>query len=136
MDRAGLSQSLVGPGPTAPRSLPVATRWAAGTSLLVAFYLLLAAIAVSLVIAWPLDAGTKVTRTELGLAWPLTISEGALRCEVGEEITLQYRGTGYSLTSHDDHGAYSDIARIRADNPAGGKMDLSPLIERGQRLCD
>lgn len=134
--RARLPETLVGPGPTAPRSLAVASRWAAGATLLVAYYLLLAAIAGYLVIAGPLDTGTKVTRTELGPAWPLTIPEGTLRCEVGKEITLHYRGTGYSLTSHDDHGAYSDIARIRADNPAGGKMDLSPLIERGQRLCD
>jgi hypothetical protein len=114
----------------------VASRWPAGTSLLIAYYLVLVALAGYLVIAWPLDAGTKVTREELGSAWPLTISEGTLRCELGKEITLHYHGTGYSLTRHDDHGAYSDIARIRADNPAGGKMDLSPLIERGQRLCD
>lgn len=50
-------------------------------------------------------------------------------------VLLHHRGTGYSLTRHDRHGAYSDVGRIRADDPVGGKQDLSPLIERGTRLC-
>jgi hypothetical protein len=133
--RAGHLQARVRPGPTSITPSLVPSRWPAGTRVLVAFYLLLAAIAAYLAVAWPLDPGTKVTRAELGPAWPLTISEGTLRCEVREQITLQYRGTGYSLTRHDDHGAYSDVGRIRADDPAGGKKDLSPLIERGERLC-
>lgn len=135
MERAGLLQARVGPGPTPPTSV-VASRWPVGRSVLVAFYLFLAAFAAYVAIAWPLGAGVKVTRAELGPAWPLTISEATLHCEAGQEIVLQYRGTGYSLTRHDEHGAYSDVGRIRADDPAGGKKDLSPLIERGERLCD
>jgi len=104
-------------------------------TVLAAFYLLLAVIAAYLVTMGPFDAGTTVTRAELGPAWPLTISEGTLHCEFGGEIVIQHRGTGYSLTSHDKHGAYTDAAGIQADDLARGKKDLSPLIELGKRLC-
>lgn len=101
----------------------------------VAFYILLVTVVAYLAFAWPLDSGVKVTREELGPAWPLTISEGILRCESGHEITLQRGGTTYTLNRQVEHGAYSDIGPIRADDPAGGKKDLSPLTERGTRLC-
>jgi len=104
--------------------------------MLVAFYLLLAAILTCLAIMRPFDAGIKITRAEFGPAWPLTISEGTLNCEFRGEIVVQHRGTGYSLTRHDKHGAYTDVAAIQADDLHGEKKDLSPLIERGQRLCD
>ncbi len=66
----------------------------------------------------------------------MTISEGTLRCEFRGEIILQHRGTGYSLTRHDAHGAYTDVAAVQADDLDGGKKDLTPLIERGRLLCD
>ena len=104
--------------------------------MLVAGYALLVVIAGCLAIMRPFGAGTKVTRAELGAAWPLTIPEGTLRCEFRGEIILQHRGTGYSLTRHDAHGAYTDVAAIQADDLDGQKKDLTPLIERGRLLCD
>ena len=135
MERTGQVLGRVEPGATAPTSSSVASRWPVGTPAIVAFYVLLAVIAGCLAMAWPLDAGTEVSRADLGPAWPLTISQGMLRCEAGDEIVLQHRGTGYSLTRHDRDGAYSDVGRIRADDPEGGKRDLTPLIDRGKRLC-
>jgi hypothetical protein len=93
MARAAQLQSGVWPGPASPRSSTVESRWSDGTSVLVPFYLLLVAIGAYLAITWPLDAGIKVTREELGAAWPLTVSDGTLRCEAGGEITLQDGGT-------------------------------------------
>lgn len=81
------------------------------------------------------DAGTRITRSELGPAWPLTISNATLHCEFRGEIVVQHRGTGYSLTDHDKHGAYTDIGEIHAEDADGRKKDLGPLIERGKRLC-
>jgi hypothetical protein len=114
----------------------VPIRWPVDIRMLVACYVLLVIIAGCLAILRPFGAGTKVTRAELGAEWPLTISEGTLRCEFRGEIILQHRGTGYSLTRHDAHGAYTDVAAIQADDINGGKKDLTTLIERGSLLCD
>lgn len=83
----------------------------------------------------PFGAGTRITRAELGPAWPLTISEATLHCEFRGEIVVQHRGTGYSLTGHEKHGAYTDIGAIHAEDTDGRRKDLGPLIERGKRLC-
>ena len=110
-------------------------RWPVDMTVLVVFYVLLAATAACLAMMGPFDAGTRVTRADLGPAWPLTIFEGTLRCEVGGAIILQHHGTEYNLTRHDQHGAYADVAGIQAEDVAGNRKDLSPLIERGMRLC-
>lgn len=65
----------------------------------------------------------------------MTISNATLHCEFRGEIVVQHRGTGYSLTHHDKHGAYTDIGEIHAEDADGRKKDLGPLIERGKRLC-
>ena len=124
------------PAPPSHRSSPGPSPRPVDIRALVAFYLLLAAIAAYLAILGPLDAGSTITRAEYGPAWPLTISEGTLHCEFRGEIIVQHRGTGYSLTPHEEHGAYTDVAAIHATAPDGKKKDLSPLIERGKRLCD
>ncbi len=72
----------------------------------------------------------------MGDDWPLTVSKGILRCETKREITFQHDGTTYSLNGTAEHGANSDVAPIRAQEPSGAKKDLDPLVERGVRLCD
>ncbi|MGH9276639.1 MAG: DUF2511 domain-containing protein [Acidimicrobiales bacterium] len=104
-------------------------------NILVAVALLFTATLAWVLIAGRFDRGLPVTRDQFGPAWPLTVSEGTLRCESWAEITLQHGGTTYRLDGGLDHGAYSDISPLRAEDGAGGKKDLAPLIERGSRLC-
>lgn len=129
MNRVGPSQAPVRTE-SAPSGWPVVD-----LRMLVALYVLLAVIAGFLALQGPFDAGTRITRAALGPAWPLTISEATLHCEFRGEIVVQHRGTGYSLTRHDKHGAYTDIGAIHAEDTDGRKKDLGPLIERGKHLC-
>ena len=136
MDRAGYLSDPVKSKQTSHRSLLVPSRWPIDLRMLVAFYLFVTGIVAYLAIVGPFDAGTRITRAELGPAWPLTIAEGTLHCEFRGEIIVQHGGTAYSLTRHDKHSAYTDVAAIQIDDRDGNKKDLSPLIERGRRLCD
>jgi hypothetical protein len=82
----------------------------------------------------------EISRQDLGKDWPLTVDSGMLRCEgVGAVTFTADDGTTYAVNgTARGLDQWPDIDRIWADNPdvKGLKIDISPLIQRGLRLCD
>lgn len=93
-------------------------------------------LTVALSFEHPFDRGVVVTRGELGAEWPLKVSRGVLRCEHGREITFQVGGTTYTLNRDPKRSANSDISPVRSVGAFGALGDLTPLVRRGQALCD
>lgn len=77
----------------------------------------------------------QISQSELGEAWPFTVSEGELRCS-GQEITFTTNGLTYAVNGT-ARANYPAIDPIWKDNPEilGTKINIAPLIERGQTLC-
>ncbi len=105
---------------------------------LVGCFLAVLAVVVLLVAAGgpAADAGTRVSRAEMGDEWPLTVPEGLLRCDAGSEVTFQADGTTYTLNRPAADSAHSSIGPLLLDGGGGGTKDIRPLLERGLRLCD
>lgn len=81
---------------------------------------------------------TTVHRSDVGTAWPLTVDSVPLACNNGvvavhiaDDVTIIDNDTG-------GRGTSSKFTRIWAtdDSQPDGRMDLQPLIEHGQTLCD
>lgn len=81
---------------------------------------------------------TTVHRSDLGTAWPLTVDSVPLACNNGvvavhiaDHVTIIDSDTG-------GRGTSSKFTNIWAtdDSQPDGRMDLQPLIEHGQTLCD
>ncbi len=81
---------------------------------------------------------TTVERTDLGIAWPLTVDSALLACnngvvamDVDGRVTIIDQDTGGRGTSR----TFTDIW-ARDESQPTGRMDLTPLMEYGQTLCD
>jgi hypothetical protein len=88
----------------------------------------------------------RVTKQELGEAWPLTVDEGILSCSGSSrfgEVVLIVQGKKYAVNGVamgqkiNGKNAYADISEIQAKDPRipGIKKSVSPLIDRGLKLC-
>jgi hypothetical protein len=79
-----------------------------------------------------------VSRAQYGTAWPLTVESGTLRCAPGRAVVFRTTdGTDYAVNGTAMDGSYEDIRAIWADDPTGvaPKIDISPLIQAGLKLC-
>ncbi|SFB41799.1 Protein of unknown function [Nocardioides alpinus] len=81
---------------------------------------------------------TTVHRSDVGTAWPLTVDSVPLACDSGvvavrvaDHVTIIDNDTG-------GRGTSTTFTKIWAtdDSRPDGRMDLQPLIEYGQTLCD
>lgn len=78
-----------------------------------------------------------ISRSDYGAEWPLTVERGTLRCEgAGAVVFVAPDGTQYGVNGL--AAEYEDIGPIWAANPTGmtPKMDISPLIDDGGKLCE
>jgi hypothetical protein len=84
------------------------------------------------------EAGTRhITRADYGDEWPLTVESGTLSCQPGGAIVFTAEdGTAYGVNGL--AADFAEIDSIWADNPSGvtPKLNIGPLIEDGQELCD
>jgi hypothetical protein len=87
---------------------------------------------------------SHVSKADMGRQWPLTVDSGVLACSgssgAGEVTFRAPDGTTYAVNGLAKSGGNADIRPIwapdRSMGPAMGmKKNISPLIERGLRLC-
>lgn len=81
---------------------------------------------------------STVHRSDLGTAWPLTVdsvplacSNGVVAVHIADRVTIIDNDTGGRGTS----STFTDVWATDDSQP-DGRMDLQPLIEHGQTLCD
>lgn len=74
--------------------------------------------------------------------WPFTVDAGMVLCTEERHILFVAGGVRYALngTAKDAMAAgaaYQDVSTIWADDPqnAGAKIDLQPVINIGQEIC-
>lgn len=84
------------------------------------------------------DDTTTVERADLGSTWPLTVDSALLACNngvvainVAGRVTIIDQDTRMRGVS----GKFIDIW-ARDESEPTGRMDLTPLMEYGQTLCD
>lgn len=98
----------------------------------------------------PGPEGYEVATLRIGCGdvggWPLTVKSGLLQCE--EEVTSSFvfqrvwftapDGAVYGINGTAQEAGYPGIDPIWKDDPAGYglKVNISPLIDRGLRLCE
>jgi Protein of unknown function (DUF2511) len=83
---------------------------------------------------------------DVGESWPLTVKQGLLQCEplvlAGlpvQRVTFETPdGELYAVNGHALDAGYPEIDPIWKADPTGvaPKMSISPLIDRGLRLCE
>lgn len=80
--------------------------------------------------------GVEVTRADMGDDWPLTVESGYLDCDDYGRITFTVDGNTYGVngSAQDKYQGIDSIWTDRTDIE-GLKVDIGPLIERGQDLC-
>lgn len=78
----------------------------------------------------------QLTRASVGDAWPFTVDDGTLRCEAPGSVVFVSSGKSYAVNgTARTHTDYPDVDEIWADDPAGGKKNIGPMIQRGLALC-
>jgi hypothetical protein len=81
----------------------------------------------------------EVGTAELGETWPLTVESAVLTCgDTGvASVTAEGRTTVIDASTV-PRDVSSDFTRIWAQDASqpAGRMDLKPLVERAQELCD
>jgi len=84
-----------------------------------------------------------ISRADMGAAWPFTVESGVLGCERGIAIkflanrkTYSINGTAQAYSKQLGFG-WLPVNSIWADNHdiPGTKINIGPLITRGQKLC-
>lgn len=84
------------------------------------------------------DDTTTVERSDVGSGWPLTVDSAPLACSngvvavhVGGRVTIIDQDTG-------GRGVSTKFTEIwaRDESQPNGFMDLTPLMDYGQTLCD
>lgn len=86
----------------------------------------------------------KLYRTSYGDDWPLTVEEGVLQLRSNNQVVFVANGKPYAVNGTAkaetywglEQPRYRPIDEIWADDPAGGKKDLSRLIAMGLALKD
>lgn len=81
-----------------------------------------------------------VTRKEMGKQWPLTVDEGTLACDgengVGAVTFTTEDGKEYAVNGTAKSQGYDAIEPIWAKGEGAiPKKDLTPLVDRGLKLC-
>lgn len=80
---------------------------------------------------------------DLGKPWPFTMRSGTLECHNRGAIVFVANGKTYTINGTADAYArarnlpWVDVRPIWRDDPSipGIKIDMGPVIERGQKLC-
>ena len=81
---------------------------------------------------------TTVERSDLGSTWPLTMDSALLACSNGV-VAVHVAGRVTIINQQTDgRGTSSKFIEIwaRDESQPTGFMDLTPLMEYGQTLCD
>ncbi|MFH9977930.1 hypothetical protein ACH4ND_01455 [Streptomyces sp. NPDC017179] len=85
------------------------------------------------------DPHTLVVTSSQFSEWPFTVRMGVLRCRNGAEVTFEPSGgTEYAVNGTAKGAGYPSMMPIWADDEELGnglKVDISEVLERGQRLC-
>lgn len=94
------------------------------------------------------ETGENVSRSDLGNAWPLTVKSGTIRCDgsegFGAVVFTDPDGNEYGVNGTAKSQGYAPIDPIWRDDHsldeyldpgAVYKIDISPLIKRGLKLC-
>jgi hypothetical protein len=77
-------------------------------------------------------------REDFGEAWPLTVDKARVWCEPGGAVLLISNQTIYAVNGKAVElfgGQYRAIDEIWAEDAAGAKKDMTPIIGEGTRLC-
>lgn len=83
----------------------------------------------------------RITKQEYGGAWPFTVDEGVLACKGSGglgAVVFTVNGRTYGVNGIARGGKrYEDIDQIWANHPSnpGAKKNMSPITERGLKLC-
>lgn len=84
------------------------------------------------------DDTTTVERSDLGSTWPLTVDSALLACNNG--VVALHVDSRVTIIDQDTsmRGVSSKFIDIwaRDESQPDGRMDLTPLMEHGQTLCD
>ncbi|MGW6932820.1 DUF2511 domain-containing protein [Lentzea sp. NPDC054927] len=79
----------------------------------------------------------EIRREDFGEKWPLTVDAGVVRCQNGA-VTFTSNGSNYDVNGTAmTKNRGKKIDEIWADDPknAGLKINISPIIELGLKLC-
>ncbi len=81
-----------------------------------------------------------IYQKDFGDKWPLSIPSCYLSC-YDFKITCSYQGEAYAVNGiarQSKNPVYKPIDSVWLDNPniKGAKIDISPVMEAGQKLCE
>jgi hypothetical protein len=93
------------------------------------------------------NAGTTITKRELGTKWPFTVTSGQLECIKGQAVIFHANGKIYGVNGFAKSLGYAAIDPIWRGDPemkkllAGTgsfipKVDIGPVINKGLSLCN
>lgn len=85
------------------------------------------------------QSGVKLTKADFGERWPLTIDEGIIDC-VNQSVIFKTNKNTYAVNgTAKNRNEYSDIMEIwKVDtsyHDPNVRMDISPLLDAGLKLC-
>lgn len=85
------------------------------------------------------QSGRKISKKEFGSLWPLTVDEGYVEC-INGAVIFTSKGKTYAVNGiANGRKKYQDIMPIWKVDPAYNnrnvKMDISPIINAGLKLC-
>lgn len=90
--------------------------------------------------------GQAISQSEYGEKWPFTVAKGSVRCEGASWIVFESGGVAYAVNGSARSVAksrgWADVETIWRDDPAAQgtgttwKVSVSPIIERGLKLCE
>lgn len=87
------------------------------------------------------DGSARMTKTQYGKRWPLTVKSGTVHCS-GDAVTFATDGANGRIYAVNGTalGRYPNMPKIRAiwrKDPSipGARIDISPIIDRGLKLC-